>query len=95
MRLNAIRCSIERDPLTLTKGNPEGRRYKLVPMGKPRLPMEALEFFREQGRKGGKIGAQRRVETTTPEQRKAWAKKAAAASAKVRSRRARAKRREH
>ncbi len=54
--------------------------------------MEVLEFFKEQGRRGGKIGARRRVETTTPEQRRAWAKKAAAASAKVRSKRAKSKR---
>lgn len=47
--------------------------------------MEVLEFFKESGRKGGKIGGKRRVQTTTPEQRTEWAKKAAAASAKVRS----------
>ena len=66
-------------------------RYKLVPMEKPRLPVEALEFFREAGRRGGKLGGKRRVKTTTPEQRRAWAKKAAAASVKVRSRMAKAK----
>jgi hypothetical protein len=47
--------------------------------------------MREMGRRGGKIGGRRRVETTTPAQRRAWAKKAAAASAKVRSAKARAK----
>jgi hypothetical protein len=46
----------------------------------------------EMGRKGGKIGGRRRVETTTPAQRRAWAKKAAAASAKVRTAKAKAKR---
>ena len=46
------------------------------------------EFFRETGARGGK----RRFETTTPEQRKEWAKKAAAASARVRTRKAQAKR---
>lgn len=55
--------------------------------------MEVIEFFKESGRKGGKIGGKRRVETTTPEQRTEWAKKAAAASAKVRSAKAKAKRR--
>jgi len=60
-------------------------------MEKPRLPMEALEFFKEEGRKGGEIGGRRRVETTTSKQRVAWAKKAAAASAKVRSAKAKAK----
>ena len=54
--------------------------------------MEISEFFQRMGRVGGKIGGKRRVETTTPEQRKAWARKAAAASAKVRTRKARAKR---
>ena len=37
------------------------------------------DFFRKAGRKGGKIGGPRRVETTTPEQRSAWARKAALA----------------
>lgn len=46
--------------------------------------MEALEFFREMGRKGGKIGGKRRVETTTPEQGQEWAKKASLAAAKRR-----------
>ncbi len=64
-----------------------------MPMEKPRMPMEVIEFFKESGRKGGKIGGKRRVETTTPEQRTEWAKKAAAASAKVRSAKAKAKRR--
>jgi hypothetical protein len=52
--------------------------------------MEALEFFKEQGRKGGKIGGRRRVDATTRKQRVAWAKKAAAASAKMRSAKAKA-----
>jgi len=39
----------------------------------------------EMGRKGGKIGGKRSLETMTPEARTARAKKAAAASAKVRS----------
>jgi hypothetical protein len=54
--------------------------------------MEALEFFKEMGRKGGKIGGKRRKETSTPAQLRRWAQKAAAASAKVRSAKARAKR---
>jgi hypothetical protein len=45
--------------------------------------------MREMGRKGGKKaagkGGKRSLETMTPEQRQARAKKAAAASAKVRS----------
>jgi len=40
---------------------------------------------REMGRKGGKIGGKRSLKTMTPAQRTARAKKAAAASAKVRS----------
>ncbi len=39
----------------------------------------------EMGRKGGKIGGKRSLETMTPEQRTARAKKAAAASAKARA----------
>ena len=37
------------------------------------------EFFRRAGAKGGKVGAARRMLTTTPEQRSAWARKAALA----------------
>jgi hypothetical protein len=47
------------------------------------------EVMREMGRKGGKaggkLGGKRSLETMTPEQRTERAKKAAAASAKVRS----------
>ncbi len=56
--------------------------------------MDVSEFFKEMGRKGGKIGGKRRVDATTPEQRSEWAKKAAAASAKVRAKKARAKKAE-
>ena len=42
----------------------------------------------EMGRKGGKIGGKRSLETMTPEERTARAKKAAAASAKVRGKKA-------
>lgn len=41
--------------------------------------------MREMGRKGGKIGGKRSLETMTPAQRTARAKKAAAASVKARS----------
>ena len=37
------------------------------------------EFFRKAGAKGGKVGSARRMLTTTPEQRSAWARKAALA----------------
>jgi hypothetical protein len=47
-----------------------------------------LEFFRKQGARGGKIGGKRSLETMTPEERTARAKKAAAKSAEVRKRRA-------
>ena len=49
---------------------------------------EMLDFFRETGRLGGQIAAKR----MTKAQRAARAKKAAAASAKVRSKKALAKR---
>ena len=55
------------------------------------MPKDILEFFRKTGRKGGKIGGKRSLETMTPEQRKARAQKAAAASAKVRSKKAKKK----
>lgn len=48
-------------------------------MAKPKLSKEALEFFREQGRKGGKVGAAVRMEKLTPERRSEIAKKAVAA----------------
>ena len=52
------------------------------------MPRDILEFFKETGRKGGKIGGKRSLETMTPEERTARAKKAAAASAKVRAKKA-------
>jgi hypothetical protein len=55
---------------------------------KGELPEEVLEFFRQQGRKGGKLSSKARLAKMTAEQRKAVAKKAAAASAKVRSEKA-------
>jgi general stress protein YciG len=54
-------------------------------MEKPRLPMEALEFFKEQGRKGGRIGGRRRKETTTKAQRQEWGRKGGLASGKARA----------
>jgi hypothetical protein len=46
-----------------------------------RLPPDVLEFFRKQGAKGGKIGGKRSLDTMTPEERTARAKKASAAAA--------------
>jgi hypothetical protein len=48
------------------------------------LPNDVAEFFRGTGRMGGKIGGKRSLETMTPEERSARAKKAAAASAEAR-----------
>ena len=45
----------------------------------------------EMGRKGGKIGGKRSMETMTPAERTARAQKAAAASAVVRSKKAKKK----
>ena len=45
---------------------------------------EVLEFFRKQGAKGGKIGGKRSLETMTPEERTARAKKASDAAVAVR-----------
>lgn len=44
-----------------------------------KLPAEALEYFKKQGAKGGKLGVKARMEKLTPEQRKEIAQKAAAA----------------
>jgi len=52
---------------------------------------EIMEFFKEAGRRGGKIGGKARAKKLSPARRKAIAKKAAAASAKVRSAKAKAK----
>lgn len=58
-------------------------------MKRGKLPPDVLKFFKDAGHrggiKGGKIGGKRSLETMTPEERTARAKKAAAASAKVRS----------
>lgn len=43
------------------------------------------EIMREIGRKGGKIGGKRSLETMTPEERRARAKKASEAAAKKRT----------
>ncbi len=56
-----------------------------------KIPEDVLEFFRKQGARGGKKGHAARMEKLTPEQRSVIAKKAAAASAKVRSARAKKK----
>ncbi|MGC2660220.1 MAG: hypothetical protein WA324_19855 [Bryobacteraceae bacterium] len=49
------------------------------------------EVMREMGSKGGKIGGKRSLETMTPEERAERARKAAAKSAEVRSKKATAK----
>jgi len=54
---------------------------------KRKLPPDVLDFFKKQGAKGGKIGGKRSLETMTPEERTARAKKAAARSAEVRKKR--------
>jgi hypothetical protein len=55
-----------------------------------KLPPEFSEYLRKLGSKGGK----RRLETMTPEERVEIAKKAAAKSAEVRSKKAAAKKRQ-
>jgi hypothetical protein len=49
-----------------------------------RLPPAVRAFLREQGAKGGKIGGKRSLETMTPDERTARAKKASAAAAAAR-----------
>jgi hypothetical protein len=52
---------------------------------KLKIPEDALAFFRAQGARGGKMGASARIEKVSPERRREIARKAAAASAKVRT----------
>jgi hypothetical protein len=44
-------------------------------MAKKRLPPEVLEYFRQQGAKGGRIGGARALETMTAAERKDRARK--------------------
>jgi hypothetical protein len=57
-------------------------------MAKKKLPPEVLEYFRKQGARGGKIGGKiggkRSLETMTPEERTARAKKASTAAVAAR-----------
>lgn len=48
-------------------------------MNKKKLPPEVLEYFRQQGAKGGKLGGSKAWANLTPEERSARAKKAVAA----------------
>ncbi len=45
-----------------------------------KLPPDVLKFFKEQGARGGRIGGRRSLETMTPAERVARAKKASAAA---------------
>jgi hypothetical protein len=54
-------------------------------MDKKTISAVMREMGRKGGQIGGKIGGKRSLETMTPEERTARAKKAAAASAKVRA----------
>jgi hypothetical protein len=48
-------------------------------MKKQKLPPEVLEYFRQQGSKGGKLGGSKAWANLSPEERTARAKKAVAA----------------
>jgi hypothetical protein len=54
-------------------------RVKIRAMAK-KLPAAVLDYFREQGAKGGRIGGRRALETMTAAERVARAKKASAAA---------------
>ena len=58
-------------------------RVKIGAMAK-KLPPDVLQFFREQGARGGRIGGRRALETMTPAARVARAKKASAAAVAAR-----------
>ena len=53
-------------------------------MARKELAPEVLAYFREEGRKGGRIGGKRSLETMTQAQRRARAKKASAAAVAAR-----------
>lgn len=54
-------------------------------MKKENLPPEVLDYFRQQGSKGGKLGGSKAWANLTPEQRSARAKKASDAAAQART----------
>lgn len=54
-------------------------------MKKKEISADVREYLREIGGRGGKIGGKRSLETMTDEERRNRAKKAGAASAKVRA----------
>jgi hypothetical protein len=49
-----------------------------------KLPSAVLQFFREQGARGGRIGGRRALQTMTPAERVTRAKKASAAAVAAR-----------
>jgi hypothetical protein len=63
---------------------------KIAAMAK-KLPPDVLEWFRQQGVKGGKAGGKRSLVTMTPAERIARATKASKAAAAARSAKAKAK----
>ena len=60
-------------------------------MTRTRLSQDALDYFREQGAKGGKIGGPAAAANMTAAQRKARATKASLAAAAARSKKKHAK----
>jgi hypothetical protein len=50
-----------------------------------RMPAEVLEYLRTMGKKYGSLGGKRSLETMTPKERSARAKKASMAAAKKRT----------
>jgi hypothetical protein len=60
-------------------------------MTRKRLSQDALDYFREQGAKGGKIGGPAAAANMTAAQRKARATKASLAAAAARSKEKRTK----
>lgn len=58
---------------------------------KKAFPPELIEYFRQQGRKGGKLSGKARMEKLTSEQRSAIAKNASQKAAEVRTKTAAAK----
>ena len=57
-----------------------------------KLPSEVLDYFRQQGKKGGSIGGKTSAKNMTSAERAARARKAGEASAAARKKKAKAKR---
>jgi hypothetical protein len=85
-----LKAELEKLPADRSSSGGSWNRSIRVPK---KLPSEVREYLRKLGAKGGKIGGKRRLETMTPEERSARAKKASLAAAEKRTREAQERKR--